>query len=413
MRLLLGAFGTRGDVQPLLALALALRARGHQVTLVVPPESLHLAQGFGLEASVAGLNYEDVSRRAASGSIREVLAVAPLVKGEVEAQLRVLEPLADGADLVVGSSVFTAGAILSERLQRPYVFVAMFPVLMDSALHPSPAVPFYRMPRWLNRLSWWVNERLWRSMLLPTMNRSRAPRGLAPMRSVWRAMMGAHPLLAADPALGPAPGDHPFPVSQPGALFVSDPGPLSEPTRAFLEAGPPPAYIGFGSMADPDPKETTLRLFESVRRAGVRAIVSRGWAGLGAEQAPEGVHVAGPEPHAALFPRCLGVVHHGGAGTTHAAARAGVPQVVLPQILDQFYWRHRTEQLGVAAGRVPRYGKDPEPLARALRAFAADQGLRDRARALGQRMVQDGAARAVETLERLAGAPMPAPLPWC
>jgi UDP:flavonoid glycosyltransferase YjiC (YdhE family) len=402
MRVLIGAFGTRGDVQPLVALAQTLRGRGHQVTMVVPPESQVFVQSHGLEAHVAGMSYEEISRRVASGSLRDVLGVLPTMRAQVGQHFEVLEPLAREADVIVGASVFIAGTSLAERFGKPYVYVALVPQMLDSPENAGPLLSRGgELPRWINRLSWWVTQQLWNLSTLGPLNAVRKKLGLGPTGNVWRAVLGQHPVLAADPMIAPAPREHGVAVAQTGPLLLEDPRPLSSETSAFLEAGPPPVYLGFGSMSDPHPERTTRRLLEAVRRAGVRAVISRGWAGLGAAQAPEGVRFLDVEPHAALFPRCAGVVHHGGAGTTHAAALAGVPQVVMPQILDQFFWRHRTLALGVNPRIVPRYGDDPEPLAEALRRLATDGALRERARQLAKGLVRDGAQRAAGFVEGL------------
>jgi vancomycin aglycone glucosyltransferase len=395
---LIGAFGTRGDVQPMLALSHALKARGHEVTLVVPPEAVAAAHGFTV--FTAGLSYLDVSRRMASGRLRDVLAVMPMMRRQVDAHFEALMPLARSADLVLGSSVFVAGPTLSALSGRPYAYFALAPLMLDGADNPGPLVPWYGLPRWLNRAAWWVTHQVWNLAMRGRLNGLRAAHGLSPTSSVWRQVLGEHPFLAADALLAESPTSHPFPVTQPGALFLDSDEPLTAATEAFLAKGEPPVYLGFGSMADPHPRQTTERLLESIRRAGVRALISRGWAELGGVEAPQHVHFVGHEPHHRLFPRCLGVVHHGGAGTTHAAARAGIPQVVLPQILDQFYWRQRVLALGLSPGRVPRYGRDAEPLAAALRSLH-DAQLRDHARDFGARMTGDGASRAVTALERL------------
>jgi UDP:flavonoid glycosyltransferase YjiC (YdhE family) len=275
--------------------------------------------------------------------------------------------------------------------------------MLPSGDHPNPTVKAQRWPRWLNRLSWVINEWIWCRILIGTLNRARASRGLKPLRRIWNNLISARPIVACDPALAPAPSDWPGPpLDQPGAMFALERAPLSPEVSGFLDRGPPPVYLGFGSMSDRDPRATTARLLEAVRRTGVRAVVSRGWAGLDADQAPDGVLFIGPEPHGKLFPRCAAVVHHGGAGTTHAAARAGVPQVVMPHLLDQFYWAHRVALAGVGPGAVRRHTADPEPLAHAIRACVEDRGLQDRARALGARIAGDGADRAAQLLERVA-----------
>ncbi|HVE81850.1 MAG TPA: glycosyltransferase [Myxococcales bacterium] len=409
MRVLIGAFGTRGDVQPMLALSQAMMAREHAVTLAVPPTALALAREVVPSAVAVGMGYEEVSRRAVTGKFRDLLSTVPLVRAEVNVQLEAMEGLAAGADVIAGSSVFTVGSLLGERFDKPYAFFLYCPQVLPSGDHPNPTVRRYGWPRWLNRLSWKTNDWLWGWMVGQAMDAARTSRGLPPMRGLWKTVLGSHPVAACDPALASVPGDYPGPVRQVGALFMEERSELSAEVSAFLQAGPPPVYFGFGSMWDPDPGATTGRLIEAARMAGVRALIHRGWAGLGADAAPEEVLFIGPEPHGKLFPRCAAVVHHGGAGTTHAAARAGVPQVLMPHLMDQFYWRRRVALAGIGPPSVPRFGASPEPLARAVRACLEDEGLRERARALSARMVRDGAARAVKVLEGLVAGEGPIP----
>lgn len=400
MRVLLGAFGTRGDVQPMLALSEALLARGHPVELAVPPSSLEHARQVVPDAFAVGLNYEEVSRRASSGSMRDMMATIPLVRGEIDAQLQALEARAAGADVIAGSSVCMVGTTLGEALGKPYAFFSFCPQIIPSGEHPAPAIRQHGRPAWLNRFTWWINELIWRRMIGARMEEVRRARGLPRLATIWGGLLGVHPVAAFDPGLATAPVDWPAPIPQVGALFAREREELSADVSAFLERGPPPVYVGFGSMSDPDPRATVARIIESARRAGVRALISRGWAGFELESPPPEVLFIGPQPHRKLFPRCAAVVHHGGAGTTHAAAHAGVPQVVMPHLLDQFYWAHRVKKLGIGRS-VARYRRSPEPLARAIRECVEDAGLLARARALGERIQGGGAERAVEVLERL------------
>jgi vancomycin aglycone glucosyltransferase len=402
MRALVGAFGTRGDVQAGVVVARALVARGHEVSLAVSPSSLALAHAQGLAARPVGVDFEAVSKLAGHGTLREMIGMLPLARDEMRVQLHALEADARAADVIVGASVLLVGSVLSEALDKPYVFVCPVPQVFESEEYPSPGIPLQRLPRWLNRLSWRFNHFVFDGFMLGPLNHLREERGLPHARGLTSSWIGRHPILAADPALAPVPAAHVPAITQVGGLFLDDATELSEATRSFLEAGPAPVYIGFGSMPDPNPARTTARLLESVRRAGVRAVISSGWAGLSADTAPSGVHFVSPEPHNRLFPRCAAIVHHGGAGTTHAAARAGVPQVVMPYLLDQHFWAHRAWLAGVGPRAVRRHGGDPEPLARAIRRCLEDQALRERARALTSRIATDGAVRAAELIERIA-----------
>jgi vancomycin aglycone glucosyltransferase len=219
-------------------------------------------------------------------------------------------------------------------------------------------------------------------------NRERIALGLAPSRDLYGLLLGDDPLLAAEERLAPIPSDAPR-VQCIGCLHPFDETPLPEKLEAFLDAGPPPVYIGFGSMTDPDPQRSTELLLDAIDRAGVRAIVSEGWAGLGRVSLPSHVEVVGAVDHSTLFRRVAVVVHHGGAGTTTTAARAGVPQILVPHVLDQFHWAGRIQRLGVGPPPLMRRKLTADGLAHNLRAVCENEWLADNAAELGDGLRAD------------------------
>jgi UDP:flavonoid glycosyltransferase YjiC (YdhE family) len=158
-------------------------------------------------------------------------------------------------------------------------------------------------------------------------------------------------------------------------------------------------YFGFGSMTDPDPAATTSMIVEVIERLGCRAILSEGWAGIGEGALPEGSMHIGAVPHSSLFPRVAAVVHHGGAGTTTRSAQAGVPQLIVPHLLDQFWWGRRVQELGVSPAPISRRRLNADSLQSSLRALLETEWLAERARELATRMDQaptpDEAARRI------------------
>jgi len=170
--------------------------------------------------------------------------------------------------------------------------------------------------------------------------------------------------------------------------------------EAFLAAGPPPVYIGFGSMGTDDPAATARLVLDANVAAGVRAIVRRGWARLLAADPPASVHFVESVPHAWLLPRVAAAVHHGGAGTTAASLRAGVPTVIVPFHGDQFFWARRVQELGAGPAPITRRRLTVERLAAALVAATSDPALRGRAAALGERIrAEDGIGDAMRWIE--------------
>jgi vancomycin aglycone glucosyltransferase len=179
-----------------------------------------------------------------------------------------------------------------------------------------------------------------------------------------------------------------------GAWILTDERPLPDELEEFLAAGTPPAYVGLGSVRAPD--DIARVAIESIRAQGRRVVLSHGWADLDLIDDKDDCFVVGEVNHQALFPRVSAVVHHGGAGTTTAAARAGVPQVVIPQIADQPYWAGRVADLGIGAahdGAIPT----TESLSAALRTALAPQ-TRARATAVADMIRTDGATVAAKLL---------------
>ena len=202
--------------------------------------------------------------------------------------------------------------------------------------------------------------------------------------------------LAADPVLAPWRDLTDLDIVQSGAWILPDDRPLARELEAFLDAGGPPVYIGFGSMAMRSSPDLARVAIEAARAHGRRLILGRGWADLAPAGDPDDCLVVGDVNHQALFPRVAAIVHHGGAGTTTTAALAGAPQVVVPQIVDQPHWARRVAALGIGAahdGPVPT----PETLASALGMALAPE-TRARATAVAAQVLTDGATVAARRL---------------
>lgn len=410
MKLSVITYGTEGDVRPLAALCAALNRRGHTTELLADAATLGSARALGVATqALAG----DIAGGAdAAGSIAEVVgrsrnpgaaarALVGIVNAQAAAWLRQAVDAARDADAVLTAGLAGfVGLSAAEALRLPAIGLGMFPLTPTRAF-AYPFLPPGAAWRPLNRLGFHVvNGLLWRAMRA-ALNRARADAcALPPLRR----MPASHPILYGySPTLLPRPADWPEQVEVCGQWTL--PLPQWQPPAAltaFLDAGPPPVYIGFGSMGGFD----TGRLRDALLRglAGRRALFYPGWSGVDLSALPASVHVLGDTPHDWLFPRTACVVHHGGSGTTHSAARAGVPSIVVPFAGDQPFWAHRLALAGVAPPAVPgaRFGADD--LARGL-AFTDRIDVRERARELGAALrAEDGLARAVASIERRVGA---------
>ena len=170
----------------------------------------------------------------------------------------------------------------------------------------------------------------------------------------------------------------------------------------FLNSGPAPIYIGFGSMSNRNPEETAELVIKAARLSEQRAILLSGWGGLHSNDLPDLVFLLNAVPHAWLFPRVAAVVHHGGAGTTAAGLRAGVPSIIIPFFGDQPFWGARVAESGVGPKPIPRKTLTAEKLAQALQAAVTNEAMRQRAATLGSRIrAEDGVASAVDILQRI------------
>lgn len=406
MRIALAADGTRGDVHPILALAGGLAKRGHEVLVCAPPDFAEDARVRGLAFRPVGTRVRDyLAERAAAlhgGPWTALRAGKLYVEQQLARQMRELAAAIDRVDLVLSAGSQFAASSIAELRGARHRMLAYCPSLLRSP-HQTPfAVPRGELPRLANRVAWRGLELFVKRALGGPLDRARAAVGLGPARDLLRLLLGERPVLAADPILAEVPADLAGRVPQIGCLHPFEPEPLPPKLEEFLAAGEPPVYVGFGSMTDPDPGAATRLVLEAVERAGVRAVLSRGWAGLGGVALPEGVTEIGAVSHASLFPRLAAVVHHGGAGTTTTAARAGVPQILVPHVVDQFHWAHRVRRLGLGPPAIRRRRLDAQSLAEALRALDGNELLAERAAEVGARLRAELAARPDPALRVLA-----------
>jgi UDP:flavonoid glycosyltransferase YjiC (YdhE family) len=399
LRFLLATYGTRGDVHPMLALGLALLRKGHAVVVAGPPEFARDASRLTVDYRPMGGNMAEFLARNSSLMGGNVLRMARAVKHEIDsevaAQFDILTSLAQQVDHVVGASLAFAARSCAEFAGRPYHFVAFAPETFPSRHHPALGVRRQHLPRWANRLSWWAARRIDNWLLRAAINRGRAGLALpAVVDSLDHFAPPTQSVLATDAELAPAPPDVPLPETPAGAMLLEEEGQLAAEVEAFLSAGPPPIYIGFGSMPDAHPERTRDRLVKVLRRVGCRAIVYTGDSASAGSMAATDILTVGTVPHALLFPRVALAVHHGGAGTCARAARAGIPQVILPHVLDQFPWSARIAELGLGPKPLLKHRPSLGNLVDRIGQALEDSTMRERAAKLGHQLAgRDGAAR--------------------
>jgi vancomycin aglycone glucosyltransferase len=262
-----------------------------------------------------------------------------------------------------------AARSVAEKLDIRSAFVSYCPIFLPSPHHRPFPLPGRPLPPDVtdHQVLDDLDVRSYNAVYGPALNNHRAAIGLPPVDNVRAYILGDRPWLAADPILAPWQEPAGLDVVQTGAWILPDERPLPAGLTAFLDAGAPPVYVGFGSMRAP--KDIARLAIETIRGQGRRVLVGRGWADLALIDDRDDCFAVGEVNQQALFGRVAAVIHHGGAGTTTTAARAGAPQVVVPQWTDQPYWAGRVATLGIGAahrGPAPTTGSLSAALRTAL-----------------------------------------------
>ena len=417
MEIALITLGSRGDLQPYVALGLGLKAAGHAVRLVSARNEAAFVAAHGLAFCPLDVNVRQLLDRGAVGDTRggnnplrffwntrwppaEVRALRQAVQAQ-------LAEACQSADVLVYHPGQGLPFFLAQASGQLSVLATPFPVVPTAAY---PAILFYRgwpLGKALNRLTHRVFDRMfWALARTPAQEYWRQHQASRPdfatsalqqqLRSGQPVLLGYSPLLfAPDPAWGPH-------MRVTGAwMLPPDPDFVPSPAlAAFLASGKAPLYIGFGSMKN-DAAALLALVADALRRTGQRAVLALGWSSPANDAPlPPEILVVESVPHAWLFPRVKAVVHHGGAGTVHAGLAAGRPTVVVPHHADQPAWGLRVFELGVGSRPIPRERLTAENLAAAITA-ALQPEVVAAARSLGERMSQeDGVAQAVAAIER-------------
>ena len=411
------ASGTCGDVQPYLALGLALQSAGYRVSVATHAAFQPWVESLGLPfllvegnpsdlmaapGGQSALTFDGSWLRSVRGSLRFLHAARPLYSRMLESAWNACQ----GAEALVVGLAATWGAHIAEALGVPCMWGFLQP-FSRTRCFPSALLPVqFSLGGACNALSYRLVEQ---AMWLPwrgAINRWRVTNLHLPPLSL--ASPYAHlyttpaPVLYAfSPHVLTPPADWPPWHQVTGYWFLDEPSAWVPPPELlrFLDAGAPPVYIGFGSPGTRQPRQVLAAICRAVEIAGQRAVLSFPPKFLAGKNLPPAVFLATSVPHGWLFPRLSAVVHHGGAGTTAAGLRAGLPSVIAPLAVDQFFWGERLAALGVAPPPLPQRSLSAEKLAAVLHRATTDAAMRARARQLGEAIRrEEGIGRAVELI---------------
>ena len=415
MRVDILAIGSQGDVQPCVALGIGLQTAGHRVRVVTLGGFEELVRGRGLDHLVIGENPRDVANTAEGrvwvqnrdsvlGFVRGFVRVAnSLIEEGIRSYWRACQ---DTEMVIVSAMGLPVGSHIAERLGVPLLQAQLAPPLISSRYdwdgHTSLATAArgrlnalihagFHFLVW-SQVRRTTNEARRRILELPPLPLAESFRA-TPRKPV--RLLGAY-----SPAVVPKPPDWPDAIDGMGYGFLDDPPGWLPPGDLvdFLGSGSPPVFVGFGSTPFPQPEASTKLVVRALARAGRRGVLVAGGSGLATGRLSDDVLSLNSVPHSWLFSKVSAAVHHGGAGVTGAALRAGLPSVVVPVFADQPFWGERVFKLGVGPRPIPSRRLTEDALADAIRTTAGNEMVR-RASALGERIRrEDGVARAVEII---------------
>jgi sterol 3beta-glucosyltransferase len=408
LRITILTIGSRGDVQPYLALAVGLARSGHTVRLASHTIFESWIRDSGIDFALVRFNPRDIVnnpdvQKAKSNIVRFVMTVRRVIGPQYFDVFDDFWQASQDADAIIASPTASNAYDCAQSLRVP-LFIGMLQPLIPTREFSSFFLP--PMPNFggtANKISHHLfNQVLWQSVRTEVnrWRRVRLGHRAAPLFGYYRQMRKAKVpyLVACSPAIIPRPSDWEEWHHLTGYWFLEMPADAQPPleVQQFLESGKPPVYVGFGSMNDDQSDRLTKTVVEALKVSNQRGILASGWGGLQELALPDSVLHVEDVPHRWLFPRLAAIVHHGGAGTTAEGLRSGVPSIIVPFGGDQHHWARILVKAGVSPA-MPSIDKLTTPsLATAIDAATYDPELRKRTESLAKSIrAEDGVARAV------------------
>lgn len=422
MNVFIFTLGTRGDVQPYVALGQGLLAAGHRVEVCTDSRFRSLITEHGLLAANFNGLFTELTNSSTgrevmenAGTMWQLLRGLPkLLKLSEQMQRAVMDDgwkaaQASGPDIIVYHPKAFGGPHFAEKLNIPAVMAVPLPMLAPTG--EFPVVGFPRLPfgKPYNRGTYRVLHRLTRMITGKHVASWRRTHGLPAMHrgqdSLHRTDGRPIPVLHGySRHVGPVPTDWPPQAEATGFWFLNQPSDWqpSQPLVNFLESGLLPVYVGFGSMTGNRARERARLVIAALERAGVRGVMASGWGGLNPDNCPPSVHLIDEVPHDWLFPRVAAVVHHGGAGTTAAGLRAGRPTVICPFMADQPFWGRCVQERGFGPAPIPQKKLTVDNLAAAIHEAVNNPAMREKTATVGHQLrAETGVQNAVQRLEEI------------
>ena len=424
MKVFIVTIGTRGDVQPYVALGQRLLARGHPVTLCTSASFESFITGHGLaygymndrfmelvhsEAGRDAIENTTNAWQAIRTGFKLARQVTPLFRAMLEDSWRAAEKARP--NLVIFHPKAYGGVPIAEKLGVPCLMALPMPLLVPTEEFPHLGFPEWGLGGWYNMLTFGLVRKIMKYQANRFNRPWRIEHQLPPpsrRQDVLHTTDGKPiPVLHFySRHVVPPPADWPDSVKTTGYWFLEEEAQWtpSPELRRFLDAGDPPVYAGFGSMAGRNPQRLTRTVIQGFRKANVRGVLATGWGGIAPGDLPDTIFKLEAAPHGWLFPRMSAVIHHGGAGTTGAGLRAGRPTIICPFFGDQPFWGRRIHALGAGTRPIPQKKLTAENLSASIHEATTNPVIQQRARALGEAICrEDGVANAVSFIEKRWG----------
>lgn len=422
MRITILTTGSRGDIQPFIALGQGLKQAGYQVKLATHDTFQEMAQQYGLEfAAIAGDVQAMMASEAGQNMLKNQSAILLIKQYAQMVQPLVAQAIADSWTACQGNDaiIFTATAVwgydIAEALGIPGFFASLMPQSSNPDF-PYPSLPpSLRLGSILNGLSYPLLMEGFGLVFRQALNefrRSQLHLAPIPFGRIYRRLdrLPTPALYGYSSSIVPKPKNWSDHIQVTGYWFL-DQATDWQPSQAlldFLAAGSPPVYVGFGSMSGEDAAQFTEIILEALKQTGQRGILLTGWGGIAQTELPDDVFLLSSVPHDWLFPRMATIVHHGGAGTTAAALRAGVPSVVVPFFGDQPFWGDRVMKLGTSPSPIPKAQLTVDCFAAAITTAVTDSVMQKQAKAIGVKIrAEDGVQQAIKVVERYLASSKP------
>lgn len=414
MKLTIVTLGTRGDVQPFVALGCGLQKAGFSVKIATHANHEAFIRQYGLDfAPLPGDAYQrlqDIADKVVGKSILKFnMHLLEWVESLLDELLIAVEDACEDADVILTTPMGVAAFHIAEKRHVPAIALSYIPVANPTRAFASLLVPKIPLGKFGNLLSHYIERQTFILGFHKMYNRWRVQKlGLSRLPFFkwphYQANDRVIPyLFGYSPHVIPKPGEWNEHSHVTGYWFLNAPSKWEPPQDLvdFIYDGPPPAYIGFGSMADPDPQATVKLFIDALQITNQRGIILRGNSGIQPHEMPDNIMIVDSVPHDWLFPQMAAVVHHGGSGTTAAGLRAGVPSIVVPFFADQPFWGQRVHQLGVGPAPIPRKKLSEENLAHAIRSVLENPSYRENATAIGDALQsEDGVACALNVIQK-------------